>query len=151
MPTSKYDTDVDLSRANNSHTLMVQLIGWNQDVLDVGCANGYLGRVLKEHGCNVVGIEIDPAAAEEAKGLLAEAGLAAVEFLRTTAGLFETELGIKPGDFRPEVVRAVESDPEARTYQFVVKAVVDDGDRSVRELHDAVESQREEIARLREQ
>jgi 2-polyprenyl-3-methyl-5-hydroxy-6-metoxy-1,4-benzoquinol methylase len=250
-PTSKYDTHVDLSRANNSHTLMVQLIGWNQDVLDVGCANGYLGKVLKEHGCNVVGIEIDPAAAEEASGildevvvgsvedvdlveqfgagrfdvvvfgdvlehlrdplptlrqakrllkpngyvvvsipniahgsvrlallrgefryrdlglldtthlrfftresvddLLAEAGLAAVEFLRTTAGLFETELGIKPGDFRPEVIRAVEADPEARTYQFVVKAVVDDGDRSVRELHDTVEFQREEIARLREE
>src|SRR3954467_9824719 len=242
---SKYDTTVDLSDRNNSHTLMVELIGSNRDVLDVGCANGYLGSVLKQRGCTVVGLEIDPAAAEDAKGeldevivgsvedmdlverlgagrfdvvvfgdvlehlrdplptlrqarrllkpggyvvisipnvahgavrlsllrgefpyrdlglldnthlrfftrstvedLLEGAGLAAVEMLRTTAGIFETEFGIRPGDFPPQVVRSIEADPEATTYQFVVKAVVDDADQAVRRLRDQVEAQRAEI------
>ncbi len=34
------------------------------DLLDVGCANGYLGKVLKDRGCTVVGVEIDAEAAE---------------------------------------------------------------------------------------
>jgi 2-polyprenyl-3-methyl-5-hydroxy-6-metoxy-1,4-benzoquinol methylase len=246
---SKYDTEVNLSDRNNSHTLMVELIGSNRDVLDVGCANGYLGSVLKERGCTVVGVEIDAEAAEDAREVLDEiivasveevdlvellgagrfdvvvfgdvlehlrdplpplrqarrllkpggyvvisipnvahgsvrlsllrgefpyrslglldnthlrfftrqtveelldgAGLAAAEILRTTAGIFDTELGIKPGDFPAQVVRSIEADPEATTYQFVVKAVVDDADHAVRLLQEQVEVQQAEIERLR--
>jgi 2-polyprenyl-3-methyl-5-hydroxy-6-metoxy-1,4-benzoquinol methylase len=63
----RYDTDVDLSNRNNSHTLMVELVGGTKRVLDVGCATGYLARALAERGCTVSGVEFDPEAAEEAR------------------------------------------------------------------------------------
>jgi len=40
----RYDTDVDLSNHNNSHTLMVELVGGTKRVLAVGCATGYLAQ-----------------------------------------------------------------------------------------------------------
>lgn len=63
----RYDTDVDLSNRNNSHTLMVELVGGTKRVLDVGCATGYLARALAERGCTVSGVEFDFEAAEEAR------------------------------------------------------------------------------------
>ena len=63
----RYDTDVDLSNRNNSHTLMVELVGGTKRVLDVGCATGYLARALSERGCTVSGVEFDTEAAEEAR------------------------------------------------------------------------------------
>jgi 2-polyprenyl-3-methyl-5-hydroxy-6-metoxy-1,4-benzoquinol methylase len=38
-----------------------------QWVLDVGCGEGGLGRILKQMGCRVVGIEVEPGAAIEAE------------------------------------------------------------------------------------
>jgi 2-polyprenyl-3-methyl-5-hydroxy-6-metoxy-1,4-benzoquinol methylase len=63
----RYDTDVDLSNRNNSHTLMVELVGGTKRVLDVGCATGYLARALAERGCTVSGVEFDAESAEEAR------------------------------------------------------------------------------------
>jgi 2-polyprenyl-3-methyl-5-hydroxy-6-metoxy-1,4-benzoquinol methylase len=63
----RYDTDVDLSNRNNSHTLMVELVGGTKRVLDVGCATGYLAQALAERGCTVSGMELDEEAAEEAR------------------------------------------------------------------------------------
>lgn len=63
----RYDTDVDLSNHNNSHTLMVELVGGTKNVLDVGCATGYLARALVDRGCTVSGVELDATAAEEAR------------------------------------------------------------------------------------
>ena len=63
----RYDTDVDLKNRNNSHTLMVDLVGGTKRVLDVGCATGYLARALAERGCTVSGVEYDAEAAEEAR------------------------------------------------------------------------------------
>jgi 2-polyprenyl-3-methyl-5-hydroxy-6-metoxy-1,4-benzoquinol methylase len=63
----RYDTDVDLSNRNNSHTLMVELVGGSKRVLDVGCATGYLAQALVERGCTVSGVEFDAEAAEEAR------------------------------------------------------------------------------------
>jgi len=37
-----------------------------QRVLDVGCGEGGLGRILKQKGCRVVGIEVEPGVAVEA-------------------------------------------------------------------------------------
>ena len=245
---SKYDTTVDLSDNNNSHTLMIQLIGSNRDVLDVGCANGYLGSVLKERGCRVVGVEVDPDAAQEAKTVLDEvvvgdleeldlvtalgedrfdvvvfgdvlehlrdplpvlrqsrrllkangyvvisvpnvahgavrlallkgefeyrdlglldnthlrfftrrtldellddAGLVATDVRRTMAGIFDTELGIGRDEFPHQLVRSIEADPEATTYQFVVKAVVDDAAHAVRLLQQQLDEHRAELQRL---
>ncbi len=244
MATSKYDTTVDLADRNNSHTLMVELVGANKRVLDVGCANGYLARVLAERGCTVSGVEYDADAAEEArpdleqlvvgdletldlaaelgtgrydvvvfgdvlehlrdplpvlrkarallapggfavlsipnvahgavrlsllkghfdyrplglldqthirfftrdnlKALLRDAGFAATDFLRTTAGLYDTELGVQPGDAPPEVVEQVLTDPDATTYQFVVRAVPDDGDWAITAMREQFEQRLED-------
>lgn len=63
----RYDANIDLSNRNNSHTLMVELVGASKRVLDVGCATGYLAGVLGERGCTVTGVESDAQAAEEAR------------------------------------------------------------------------------------
>jgi 2-polyprenyl-3-methyl-5-hydroxy-6-metoxy-1,4-benzoquinol methylase len=67
---SKYDTEVDLENTGTSHAIIVDLVGHNKTVLDVGCATGYLARVLRERGCKVSGAEVDRAAALEAEEYL---------------------------------------------------------------------------------
>jgi 2-polyprenyl-3-methyl-5-hydroxy-6-metoxy-1,4-benzoquinol methylase len=62
-----YETEVDPTADNNSHAFALSLIGYNKHVLEVGCATGYLTKVLVERGCTVIGIEIDPEAAEIAE------------------------------------------------------------------------------------
>jgi 2-polyprenyl-3-methyl-5-hydroxy-6-metoxy-1,4-benzoquinol methylase len=244
----RYDTDVDLSNRNNSHTLMVELVGGTKRVLDVGCATGYLAEALVERGCTVSGLEFDEEAAEEARphlerlvigdietldlagtfgddrfdvivfgdvlehlrdplaalrkvrtlladrgsvvasipnvahgsvrlalmagrfdyqplGLLdsthirfftrssiedlfREAGLVPIDVRRTTAGFFDTPVPVSEAEFPPEVVDAVLADPEASTYQFVLKAVPDDADAAVTKLRADAEAQRARIAVL---
>lgn len=68
----KYEAKVDLRNANTSHALMVELVGTDKRVLDVGCASGYLGEAMKQRGCTVAGIETDNEAAEAAKAVLDE-------------------------------------------------------------------------------
>ncbi|GIG39603.1 class I SAM-dependent methyltransferase [Cellulomonas phragmiteti] len=77
MPT--YDTVVDEALEDNSHAYLVRLVGPGKRVLDVGCATGYLGEVLKRRGCEVVGVEIDPAAAAQAAEVLDEVLVADLE------------------------------------------------------------------------
>jgi SAM-dependent methyltransferase len=244
----RYDTDVDLSNRNNSHTLMVELVGGSKRVLDVGCATGYLAKALVERGCTVSGLELDEAAAEEARphldrlvigdletmdvaeafgaerfdvivfgdvlehlrdplaalrkaevllaergsvvasipniahgsvrlallagrfdyqdlGLLdsthirfftrssvedlfREAGMVPVDVRRTTAGFFDTPVPVREGEFPPEVVDAVRADPEAATYQFVLRAVRDDAEAAVTMLRADAEAMRDRIVVL---
>lgn len=227
MPVSKYDVEVDIAAApETSHAKMVELIGSNKRVLDVGCSTGYLARVLNALGDTVSGVEYDAAAAKEAEpdlaklvvgdlealdlaaefgegnfdivvfgdvlehlrdpmpvlrrartllapggsvvisvpniahgdvrlallqgrfrytklGLLDEthtrfftrenldsflrdAGFVAVDVRRTYAPLFTTEVGVKEDEVDPGVVAQLRRDPEAETYQFVLRAVRDD-------------------------
>jgi O-antigen biosynthesis protein len=245
--TSKYDTTVDVTLEDNSHSLMVRLVGRGKRVLDVGCANGYLAEVLVGNGCTVSGVEFDPAAAEEARrhleqlvvgdleqldlveafgegrfdvvvmgdvlehlrdplpvlrstrrllapggyvvisipnvahgdvrlsllqgrfdyrplglldsthvrfftrdnlrALLHDAGFAATDFLRTTAPLFETELGVDLDReaVPPDVLATVASDPDATTYQFVVRAVPDGGEWLVERMRHEFEQRIERL------
>jgi len=46
---------------------MVEMVGSNKNVLDVGCATGYLAKTLKAFGNTVTGLEYDPEAAERAR------------------------------------------------------------------------------------
>src|SRR5215210_6512072 len=244
----RYDTDVDLSNRNNSHTLMVELVGGTKRVLDVGCATGYLAEALVERGCTVSGLEYDAEAAEEARphlerlvigdietldvaeafgddrfdvivfgdvlehlrdplaalrktrplladrgsvvasipniahgsvrlallagrfdyqplGLLdsthirfftrssvedlfREAGFVPIDVRRTTAGFFDTPVPVSEAEFAPEVVDAVLADPESSTYQFVLRAVLDDAEAAVSKLRADAEGQRTRIATL---
>jgi 2-polyprenyl-3-methyl-5-hydroxy-6-metoxy-1,4-benzoquinol methylase len=241
----KYDTQLDPGDESTSHAQMLNMVGHNKAVLDVGCATGYLAKALREQGCTVSGVEYDQAAAEvaaqyleqlvvgdletldlvqelgatrfdvvvfgdvlehlrdplvplrQAVGLLRpggsvvisvpnvahaavrlsllagrwdyrtlglldythirfftrenliellrQAGLVAVDFRRTTAGVFETELGVRADDVDPALVETLLEDPDATTYQFVVRAIRDDGDAGVRRLAETVEMQRRRV------
>jgi 2-polyprenyl-3-methyl-5-hydroxy-6-metoxy-1,4-benzoquinol methylase len=67
MSASKYDIDIDLGAEGTSHRHMVELVGSNKRVLDVGCASGYLAKTLAAFGNTVTGVEYDPEAAEESR------------------------------------------------------------------------------------
>src|SRR5215212_7244393 len=58
----RYEANVNLENENSSHTLVVELVGYDKHVLDVGCSTGYIAEVLVKRGCRVTGIEIDPKA-----------------------------------------------------------------------------------------
>lgn len=68
----KYEAKIDLRNHNTSHALLVELVGRDHRVLDIGCAGGDLGRVLRRRGCRVSGVEVDPAAAQAAEQVLDE-------------------------------------------------------------------------------
>ena len=52
---------------SESHALLLDVVPPRSRVLDVGCAEGYLARALRDRGCTVTGIEADPAAAAAAR------------------------------------------------------------------------------------
>ncbi len=64
---SKYETEPELRNENNSHTMIVELVGHDKKVLDVGAATGYVAKLLTGRGCRVTGIEVDPEAARKAE------------------------------------------------------------------------------------
>lgn len=64
MSSSTYAVDIDPAEPNTSHALMLELVGGDKRVLDMGCAEGDLARALVRHGCTVSGVEYDAAAAE---------------------------------------------------------------------------------------
>ncbi|HEY7178524.1 MAG TPA: class I SAM-dependent methyltransferase [Gaiella sp.] len=59
-------------------------------VLDVGCSSGYLAGPLVEAGATVVGVELDPLAAEQARGFCEDVVVGDVE---------SVELPFEPGSF----------------------------------------------------
>lgn len=69
---SVYQAAVDPAETNTSHALMLELVGPDKAVLDVGCASGYLAEALGKNGCVVSGIEYDLAEAEKARPFLSE-------------------------------------------------------------------------------
>jgi 2-polyprenyl-3-methyl-5-hydroxy-6-metoxy-1,4-benzoquinol methylase len=245
----KYDGTVDLSNRNNSHVFAVEMIGGNKRVLEFGCASGFVSRALRDRGCRVVGVEIDPEFASQAKefcddvvigdaetldlesilegqqfdvavfgdvlehmhdplqilrrtrqwlvpegyvvaslpniahgavrlallqgrfdytpeGLLDEthvrffthdtikdlfhqAGFVVVETRRTQVGVFESEIALQRDDFDAELLAEVEADPEATTYQYVVKALVDNALSAAEVVHEREEAQRLELLQVR--
>ena len=76
--------------ALSGHARLLALVGNEKRVLDVGCSTGYLAQPLAERGCTVVGLELDPAAAEEARAFCEEVLVGDVETM---------ELPFKPGSF----------------------------------------------------
>jgi 2-polyprenyl-3-methyl-5-hydroxy-6-metoxy-1,4-benzoquinol methylase len=68
-------------RPHGGHAKLLELVGSNRRVLDVGCSSGYLARPLVERGCTVVGIEQDEAAAEAARAVCVEVLVGDVETL----------------------------------------------------------------------
>jgi 2-polyprenyl-3-methyl-5-hydroxy-6-metoxy-1,4-benzoquinol methylase len=231
-----YEVPVDPDAENNPHAFVLDLVGYNKRVLEVGCANGYITKVLAERGCTVVGIELDAEAAavaekwaervvvgdldgrtlweeldgeqfdaitfgdvlehlrdplaalrsavrylkpsgivaisvpnvahgdvrmallqgkfpyspwglldhthvrfftkESLRAMVKEAGLVTVETRRKVVPLFQTELDLSRESIDPATVGSILEDPEAETYQFVIKAVLDNGTHTLATLAD---------------
>lgn len=55
---------INLKNKNNSHTLVVELAGINNLILEVGTSTGYMTKVLRDLGNHIIGVEIDEEAAE---------------------------------------------------------------------------------------
>jgi len=63
-----YD-DADPSIPYTSHAKMLAMCGENRRIIDFGCWTGVMSRELKKSGCYVIGIELDPDAAREARSV----------------------------------------------------------------------------------
>jgi 2-polyprenyl-3-methyl-5-hydroxy-6-metoxy-1,4-benzoquinol methylase len=81
----QYNPPIDLTDDNTTpHTRMIQLVGRNKTVLDVGCARGNTGRVLvNQFNCIVSGIEKDPQAADCARDVYQQVIVGDIENIAT--------------------------------------------------------------------
>lgn len=66
--------------------------------------------------------------------LVRDAGMLVIDLERVVVPVFHTEQAPDPASVAPAVLEEAMADPEAETYQFVVRAVVHDGDAEVAEL-----------------
>jgi len=65
-----------------AHRKLIKLIGKDKKVLDVGCATGYISKHLSQNGCTVIGIEMNPELALEARKYCEQMIVADVETLK---------------------------------------------------------------------
>ena len=77
-------------QGGHARLLEMTLAGGPRDVLDVGCSSGYLAAPLTAAGARVVGVELDPDAAEAARAFCAEVLVGDIESM---------ELPIEPASF----------------------------------------------------
>ena len=80
----RYQSVIDPSYKNNSHTLTIDFIadksgGESLEILDVGCSAGYLGEYLRHQGHHVTGLDVTPEAIAKAVEFLNEAYCMKVE------------------------------------------------------------------------
>jgi O-antigen biosynthesis protein len=68
------------------HSKIVDYIGFNKKVLDVGCAEGNISEKLHSHECEVIGIEIDEKSAQTAKQYCNAVIIGDVESVKLTEG-----------------------------------------------------------------
>lgn len=70
----------DRDSANDVHGLIAGLVGERKRVLDVGCGSGILARLLAHRQCDIVGIDRDPLAVEEARRVCTHAYVADLDY-----------------------------------------------------------------------
>jgi 2-polyprenyl-3-methyl-5-hydroxy-6-metoxy-1,4-benzoquinol methylase len=70
---SIYDEIVDKNTPNNAHAFLVNMVGSNKRVLELGAASGSVTRALVQDGCKVTAIEYDAEAAADLKEVAHEA------------------------------------------------------------------------------
>lgn len=93
-PALHYDLLVEAQGTlGESHRWMVRHVPYGSHVLDVGCAGGYLARVLRdEKGCTVDGVDLDPDAAARASevcGTVAVGSLDDDAFVASLGGTYD--------------------------------------------------------------
>jgi 2-polyprenyl-3-methyl-5-hydroxy-6-metoxy-1,4-benzoquinol methylase len=69
VPLSRYHGAVDPLAPNNAHASALQLIGFNQTVLELGAASGHVTAALVQRHCRVTSVEQDAEVAQELYGL----------------------------------------------------------------------------------
>lgn len=88
-------TEASLSEHHSLHK-MLNLVGYNQAVVEFGCATGYFSQVLRQRGCHVTGVEVDMQAAEVARRVCNRVIVADLDFVPVTrvlpAGGFDVAL-----------------------------------------------------------
>lgn len=87
---SEHDYVAFDGRPHGAHAKLLDLVPAGSRVLDVGCSAGYLSERLAHKGCEVVGVELDPAAARLAERWCARVVPGDVERM---------ELAFAPGSF----------------------------------------------------
>lgn len=65
-PGMVYDADLDKTQLSEERRLVLDRVGKNKAVLEVGAHTGYFSERLRHAGCSVTAVEMDPAAAEKA-------------------------------------------------------------------------------------
>jgi methionine biosynthesis protein MetW len=66
---TRYRQTVDLHGLSPTHRRVIDWVADGSSVLELGCSSGYVGEALIHHKhCRVTGVEVDPAAAVEARG-----------------------------------------------------------------------------------
>jgi len=78
---------IDTAEPNSSHAKMLNMCGENKRVIDFGCWKGAVSSELKKKGCYVLGIEVDPDAAEIARGVCDRVIVADLDTLDLTEAL----------------------------------------------------------------
>ena len=79
--------------------------------------------------------------------LCRQAGLAVVDIKRVVIPLFQSELGLARDDFDQGTIDRILEDPEAESYQFVVKAVLDNGDQALAALSETIVDLSDQVRR----
>ena len=62
----RYERTIDVE-SESTHARVIELVGRDHRVLELGPSTGYMTELLRDRGCTVVGIEVDPAMAPEAE------------------------------------------------------------------------------------
>src|SRR5262245_3311704 len=79
--------DIDTNH-NSSDIAILGLVGQNNRVLGLGCGAGHMSQALQAQACHVVGIEINPEAAERASAFCEKVIVADLDYMS-----FDQELG----------------------------------------------------------
>ena len=61
----RYSYPID-TESESTAARVIRRVGHNKRVLELGCAAGHMSAALRERGCQVVGVELDPALAAHA-------------------------------------------------------------------------------------
>jgi O-antigen biosynthesis protein len=84
---------------------------------------------------------------ESVRELLRDAGLVVVDTKRVVVPLFGSEVDITRDEFQQVTIDEILQDPEAETYQFVMKSVRDNGTQATAELADRVAELTDQLGR----
>lgn len=56
-----------LANPYTAHSRMLEVVGKDKTILEIGCATGYMTKKFKENNCTITGIEINSKSAEIAQ------------------------------------------------------------------------------------